>query len=373
MTTKADTTVKWFTDRNPNGPILNGLKGSLVALLDACLVDGYDPRTPDSVVVLGGVATVNISAGNPYEKHAVISVSGASATTLNAEWRIDSAAATSFTFICPGVADGNITGVSLKRAPAGWEKVHSATNKAVYRSSNLAATQFLLFVDDDQTESKWARVYGAEGMVGATTTGATNLFGGSIGWQKSSLASLVARPWVLTADDRFVGYTPAFYDGRPDSHTPFKFGDFPAANPSDIFNCMITGVLAATNNPGSESSCTNADLIYTRGNRHVAGTVSGAQRNVQIGYANSLFGGRVGSVASADGATVQFTNMLIADPDFRGAIPGQFFGIQSAPGLAEYTVVEIAGRPYLHVPVSANDTVPPTNRHMLFDIGGPWR
>ncbi|ENO76599.1 hypothetical protein B447_17686, partial [Thauera sp. 27] len=88
MATKLDTQVKWFHSAQPDAPVLNGQAGSLINVLDACLLNGYSVRTPDSVVVSGGVATVGISAGNPYEKHAVVEISGASDSALNGQWRI---------------------------------------------------------------------------------------------------------------------------------------------------------------------------------------------------------------------------------------------------------------------------------------------
>lgn len=117
---KADTSVKWFHSEMPDAPVLSGQVGKLIELLDACLINGFSVRTPDSIVVSEGVATVSISAGNPYEKHAVVAISGASDAALNSEWRIDSSGGSSFTFLCPGVTNGTVTGASVKRAAAGW-------------------------------------------------------------------------------------------------------------------------------------------------------------------------------------------------------------------------------------------------------------
>ncbi|MCK2086731.1 hypothetical protein MXC99_00795 [Thauera aromatica] len=172
MTTKADTSVKWFHSGMADAPVLRGQAGALIELLDACLINGFSTRSPDSVVVAGGVATVSISAGNPYDKHAVIAISGASEAALNAEWRIDTSAATSFTFLCPGVADGTVTGAALKRAGAGWSKPFADTNVAVYQSLDPASTQLYLRVND--ADARYTRVRGYEQMTDANT--GTGLF-----------------------------------------------------------------------------------------------------------------------------------------------------------------------------------------------------
>ena len=107
---KANTEVKWFHSDMLDAPVLRGQAGALIELLDACLINGFSTRTPDSITVTSGVATVALSAGNPYEKHAVIKITGASVAALNDEWRIDTTAASSLTFLCPGVPDGAARG-----------------------------------------------------------------------------------------------------------------------------------------------------------------------------------------------------------------------------------------------------------------------
>ena len=163
---KADTSVKWFHSGMIDAPVLSGQAGKLIELLDACLINGFSTRTPDSIVVAGGVATVSIGAGNPYEQHAVVEISGANNAALNAEWRIDTASASSFTFLCPGVLDGTVAGSVVKRAGAGWGKPFSGANIAAYQSVDPASTQLYLRVNDN--DARFSRVRGYENMVDET-------------------------------------------------------------------------------------------------------------------------------------------------------------------------------------------------------------
>ena len=126
---KADTSVKFFSYLHSGAPTLNGVAGSLIDVLDACLVNGFGAVTVSTLSVASEVATVTVSTGHDLEMVGVntgpvISVSGATPASLNDEWRIDTVpSATQFTFRCPGRSDGSATGtISVKRAPAGWEK-----------------------------------------------------------------------------------------------------------------------------------------------------------------------------------------------------------------------------------------------------------
>lgn len=48
------TAVKFFHSEMPSAPVLSGTAGSLLAILDACLVNGWGLMTATSVVVSGG-------------------------------------------------------------------------------------------------------------------------------------------------------------------------------------------------------------------------------------------------------------------------------------------------------------------------------
>lgn len=251
-----------------DSPVLSGQPGKLVDLLDACLIDGFSTRTPDSVVVSGGVATVSISTGNPYEKHAVIAISGASETALNAEWRIDTAGASSLSFLCPGVSDGIVTGASVKRAGAGWGRPFGDTNKAVYQSIDPESTELFLRVDDNYGTCAYVRGY--EDMTSADdgvnpfpllSTKAPNAFQ----WVKSNASNGDARSWFLVADNKSIHFCVYFSQyntlasAAPAATWNF-FGDLTGKFfPDDKFACVLAGY-------GSAGSPTQ----MTSGNFHLA-------------------------------------------------------------------------------------------------------
>jgi len=133
MASPVDTSVKFVTETMPGAPVLSGTPGALISLLDALLVTGFGLRTATSVVVAGGVATVTLSSNalNANLLHSVILVDGVAApmADLNGEQRVTAASTTTLQF-ATAVADGTATGtITVKSAPAGWEKLYSGTNK----------------------------------------------------------------------------------------------------------------------------------------------------------------------------------------------------------------------------------------------------
>lgn len=371
MAVKADTTVKWFTSDNPNSPTLNGTAGSLVALLDACLVDGYDPRAPDSVTVSGEVCTCTFGGGNPFEQYTVVAITGASIATLNAEWRVATSSATAITFVCPDVPDGVISGtISIKRAPAGWVKVFSDTGKSAYQSASFSSTQLYLRVDDTSTTA--AKIRGYEHMTsiddgsGLFPTLAQRADAG-YWWQKSSTAS--ARQWAVIADDSMLYYCPVsnnnqFFDGQ---HTPFRFGDLRSRVTGDAYHCLISGVASAGVNPGMEGSTTaiRSTADSTSG-KYVArpAAQTGTAQDVSYSCAVNI----VGEYGASPDGELLLCPMALGS---RGVLPGMYVAADRIAGLPFREVVGVSGVPFLRLRAGWNSF--DLDRHIAFDITRPWR
>lgn len=245
--------VKWFSSAMPGAPTLNGLAGSLISILDACLLStgGFGSLAPDSVVVAAGIATVTKSAGHTFPAHCVIEVAGATPSDINGEKRVLSITGTTLTFDAPGVSDGAATGtITVKIAPAlTWTKAHSGTNKAAYQSAAPGATGFFLRVNDSGDHAtdlgRAARVRGYEAMTNVDT--GTLPFPTVVQqadpgprWIKSDTASSAARDWTL-----IVGESMFYFFPKPMTAI--------AANPVLIFGDLI---------PFNSSDATAAVLCY---------------------------------------------------------------------------------------------------------------
>ena len=241
------TSVKYFHSAMTDAPVLNGVAGSLIGVLDACLVNGFSLRTVDSLTVSANVATANISAGHGYEPDTIVLIAGATPAGLNGQKRVLTATTNTITFAAPGIADTTATGtINARLAPAGWQKPFSGTNLAAYRSAEIASTRCFLRVDDSAAQN--ARAVGYESMTDINTgTGPfpTNTQrSGGLWWMKASSTATTSRAWTVIADDRtFYMFVNTSTNGATVMPTGFgwTFGDFNSTKSGDAFSCYLSG------------------------------------------------------------------------------------------------------------------------------------
>ena len=160
MASPVDTTVKFYCEDFPGAPVLNGVAGSLIGLLEACLCTGFGLRSATSLVVAGGVATLTLDSDvkNGNLLNSVILVGNSSIAALNGEQRVTWASSTELKF-ATAAADGTASGsITVKTAPAGWEKKFSDTNKAVFKSLATEANTSYLWVSDTGTTNANVRM-----------------------------------------------------------------------------------------------------------------------------------------------------------------------------------------------------------------------
>ena len=198
-------TVKYFDSNMTGAPVMSGTAGSLINVLDACLITGFNLKTLDSLNVTGAVAAGTVAAGHGFAVDRFILISGATPAGLNGERKVIGITSTQFTFAAPGISDGAASGmVTAKCAPvANWIKAFNGTNKSAYKSTDTAASGLFLRVDD--TTTTYAAVRGYESMTDVDTgaglfPATAQLAGPCI--VKSSTADATARPWVLIADEK---------------------------------------------------------------------------------------------------------------------------------------------------------------------------
>lgn len=377
---KADTTVKVYRSTDANAPALNGLAGGLVSVLDACLIDGYDPRTISSISVSGGIATAAIPSGNPFSAGAVIKITGVTSTeALNGEWRVASSSASELTFSVAGtgVGDGSATGtITAIRAPANWEVQFTASNKRAYRSKGVESLRPVLRVDDTGTLN--ARVRGFVSMSDIDTgsdpfpTDAQVSGGGY--WAKSFEATATARAWILVADDRTL-YLVSFYNSPATTRPLVSFGEFRPTRAADQWAALLE---CGANS--SQASCGPVPAFGASG-KFVPRSYTAAPGALNVRtYSHrtqSVGSGRQG-IALPDPVSGRFfvapVEVWEADTTgLRGIIRGFYCSLHlmttSDPDSAEEVVVDgLPGRTLLRLKVSQNSTL----HAAVFDITGPW-
>lgn len=374
MTT--DTSVVYLDSTMSGAPALSGEVGKLIAVLDAALVNGFGSITLDSLVIVDNVATGTISTGHNLamvgDTGPVILIEGASApAAINGRFRIQTIPnATTFTFITSGISNQTATGtITAKRAPAGREKAFSATNKAAYRSLDLASTRMYLRVDD--TTTNYAGIKGYEAMSDVDT--GTGAFPSANRYApKSQSANSTARDWFLIGDSRLFYLLVYTHTSNEDS---LVFGDIIPFQSSDAYHCWL---------------CCSDQTSYADNNLHqVDGAVTGsdlARSYTQVG--GSVTSGRYASRSQSNlGHAAGFTYPNLADyaihacpvlitegaTVWRGVAPGLWSPLHNASDYLSMADVydyfpELPGRTLKRVNIRTFGQA-----MALFDITGPWR
>lgn len=377
--------VKWFMSTMQGAPRLSGTAGDMIGLLDACLINGFNVTAPNSLSVADGVASLYYSGGgHGYVQHQVILVDGAAPATLNGEWRVTEVDANYVRFAAPGEPDGTASGtIGVRTAPVGqWEKAFSGTNKAVYRSTDIAGTRLFLRIDDTGTLS--ARARGYEAMTDVDTgTGPfptlAQVADPGAQWMKSYQANTTAREYALIGDSRIIYLMSLWYTsyaGRPDG---FVFGDIFSWLPGDSYGCVLVAHENAgtISYPGQYVNFAYGIISNTMGRfmarpyTHVAGAI---KFSTPCSGVTSFFGSE-GEVypSAADGGLHLHEPMLISEGTTvsavkRGHMPGVLQPIQNKP-LSHGDVIQYGGELIiiLHISTTTNEG------RVAFRISGSWR
>ncbi len=367
-----DTTVKYFDSTMSGAPTLSGTAGALIGLLTACLQDGFGSVTVDTLTVAGDLATATVSGGHQFAMIGttgpVIRVSGASPAALNADHRITVTSATQFTFPTTGLANQSATGtISAKRAPAGFSKVFSSTNKAAFRAEALASSRLYLRVDDSGTTA--ARILGYETMTDVDTgsgpsPSAAQLSGGLYAG-KSSEASAVARNWALYSDGQAIYF---FADAANNAQFMggFVYGDLFKYASTDAYAVLIIGSSSAYEALSLHRVSSTENSYLCRRYDGVGGSIPSARYT----HARATYLGQGGQLypAPADLRLHLWPIEVWDGTDCaRGLLPGTWnpvHAFNSSAGV-NYAPQEIDGRTMIPQ-VTAN-------YRCVIDITGPWR
>lgn len=388
--------VKLFHPGQAGAPVLSGTVGSLIALLDACLVNGYNLLALDAISVAAGVATATRAGGITFAVDDVVLISGCSNADLNGEWRVTESTGTTFKFACPTVANGSpVTAGSAKIAALGWTKLYSGTNKAVYARTEGGAPAAVLRVDD--ANAKFARVRGYESMTDADT--GVGPFPTDIQvadgnyWHKSGNADAVARAWLLLGDGlRFV-FCPSWRNAAPYSdaahggHSTYVFGALNSWKAADAYPDLISGTYSASANYPADyhSGLFHAYESGVQGNyltrsfSQVGGAVGAHQNEVfSVAFSgadtssNPAFPNPVNNGLELVPVYMREVQGTVNGQDpIRGTWPGAYFIPQEKP-YSHMSKIDshpsFPGKKLLIVATAYSST---TGR-MAFDITGPW-
>lgn len=404
----ASTDIKFFVHTNSNAPQLQNAYGSMINVLDACLINGINIGAVSSLTASGTKVTALFSSAHNLMQYQVIKITGANQSEFNGEHRILTVPnAQSVTFDLASVASVSAaTGtISASLPPLGWEKPFSSVNangggKAAYRSTNLLlpSRPFLRVVDE--LDSAWTSTYAKYAKVGIvedmtdidTMLGGQSPFDGANpnknwtgsgsgstaynGWakwiyaKKGSVTNANAyldiptdgnRPWMI------VGNSDYFYilNGVSSTDlylTTYGFGRFDSYLNMDNANTFLSAelnYLAATSGGYiSESlvSTVTAKLVLQRDYSNNVAINNGSTASINP-TSQAIYSGandRVATVATM--GYVCFADVYIREGIvLRGGVPGLYWLFQQFP-LSKNQIFEKEGSLYIapHVAMQAS-------------------
>lgn len=377
----ANTDIKFFVHTNNNAPQLQNAFGSMINVLDACLIDGFFIGGLASVVASGKTVTATFIAPHNLMQYQVIKITGAAQSEFNGEHRVltvpNSNTVTLELTEVPSVSTASGT-ITASLPPLGWEKPFSSTNengggKAAYRSLNtlLSSRPFLRIVDEldpvyTVTYAKYAKVGIVEDMTDIDTmlgvqapydaaspnknwvgygSGSTTYNGwakwyyalpvsfGSIQSDATAPAN-GARKWILIGDaDYFYILPVSTADTNDNINMCYGFGLFESYLPADFSNTFLFSTLvhkvvtASANSSVSVSANTPIStpigrIILQRGYSQLNECVMNASCASIISSGNLVASGssNVYAAQSLSGQVPQ-TPIFINDGSLRGKLP----------------------------------------------------
>ncbi len=395
--------IKVFTSLQQGAPTINGVTGSLITALDAILVNGYGQVNVSSITRSGTTATVTTATAHGLATGDVALIAGAVETAYNGEFVITRTSATTFTYDVAGSPSTPATGtITSKRAPGGFTKTFSGTNKAVYRSNDLSSRRHYFRILDDGTTSggaREARLWGYVTMSDVDT--GTDIYPTSgqhangFYCQKSDTADSTGRHWVLITDGKTV-YHFAYISSTTASDditapgaimSAFAFGDAIEFKPGDAYLSFVTGnptanqfsspqycglFNGATSITAATPSTSQGTLIMARDFTAVAGA---RQTQIFASGMNSTIGGtaNISYPHQLDNGFYMVPALLTqASPSLiRGRLPG-FFEPLHSNCFPNTQIVEnvqgYTGRKFMMLWGKNGSSI----GACLIDITGPW-
>jgi hypothetical protein len=373
-------------------PSVMGQEGALISVLNACLLNGYNLKSVESIERGGNVATVTVPTGHGYRDGDMIRVSGATPNAYNGDWRIKNCATTTFDFDIEGEPDTPASGtISAKVAPLGWESPFTGTNKAAYRSLDPTSDGMYLRVDDNSITggaasngylATTATIQMCETMTDIDTTGGVThrLF-----WRKSTTVTSDPKEWFVIGDRK------RFWLGikwTNDKFMIYFFGDVLPFKAGDAYSSLVAGYSELM---GMSYPNTNTDTVYNSSLSYGASStvfsVRAARSYTQVGeYVSGFFtsGGQGNGYALSGVSSVLFPNPadngIFVEPvmflqvsgtrTLRSRLPGYYFALHAiniGSTIVRFKVVVIGGaeRDLLCVPLNDGGCV-------CFDATGDW-
>lgn len=384
--------VQMYKSTDLNAPVLTGQAGSLIALLNAVLVNGYTTASISGIARSAVTATATLAVANTTMVTGDrFLIAGATQTDYNGVFAITVVNSTSFTYTVANAPVTPATGAILQRkAPLGWASPFTGADKAVYRSADTSSNRFYLRILETGATSggqKECAVWAAESMSDVDTS--TNRFPTSaqlvdgVCWNKSGTTDATARAWTLIGDDRTF-YLIVNTQATAATVCSMGFGHVNTFKAGDGFNTFIGSQQTFNNNNTSQALTAisawsntispNLGLYLARSYSQTGGSIRAGI--VTTGSSRSAFGGDA-LLAYPHGvdnglyvAPAYLVEANVAGAPTRGRLPGYYDPMHYIP-LSHYDqatgVVGLSGATLVAINIASFSV-----GQAFYDITGPW-
>jgi len=231
--------VQVFKSTDTGAPSFLAQAGSMIGLLDACLINGYNLKTI-AIVSSGLLATVTDNAHGRLTGE-WLTIAGATQAGYNGVFKITVIDANTYTYTLATSQASPATGtITAKKAPAGgtpWTAAFTGTNDKAYRSPS-PIQRYLRCTDT----AGYYYVFTAYSTMSALTVGTDAVLNGSQNHKYNSTSGTPLH-WVVVTNGIFVivchSYTAAASAINTAQFRVSYFGDFTSVNGSDLYNFIL--------------------------------------------------------------------------------------------------------------------------------------
>lgn len=301
----ASTDTKYFLYTNANAPQLTNVWGQLCALLDACLVDGFNQKSISSLSIAGNVITATYPVAHGYFDGQVLLVTGAVDSSLNKEHRITSVTSTTLTFEVDNVPSSLSGSIATKLAPIGAIKHLTDSLKRVYFFPEMTDPTYLR-VDEATLAAASVNYRGAIVRISKACTNINTLPNAvpvattpkstdPLKWIFSTTTTARTHAWLLVGSKKGFYFFPAAGNYTPtDYMSAAQYGviqgssRFPRGN-----TVLLAQYIAGSSSPADGYMVTppNVWTLYLSNTSYGAINLSGIKGATTIGR-NAATGGR---------------------------------------------------------------------------------
>lgn len=263
----------------PGAPVLGSKQtGTLIALLKAMLIDGFNTLNPTTVTYDGGEGevTATFATAHGYLKDQIIDMSGCTETEYNGEFRaiyVDTLTIKYVPDVTPPSSPATGTPETMTAPVGGWTVVEEdlVTNiEAAFQRTDVDATPYTMVVQNNGNQgvytagNEWlAKVIMARNFVNLLTYDAVITHYWPASWNNAT-----REDWFFVGDHLIFYWTTMF--AAASRRSTMVWGDINTVLEGDTMHCISNGVASSsaaewdTSSDDSQQNFANMNSTYYR-------------------------------------------------------------------------------------------------------------